>query len=166
MKPPLKLKRKPGKALRFETALPMDAAMERLDKELEREFSLLHEGRRFRVSSEKVHDSHYFEVRQRGNNLLPERVVTGTIRQLDEERSLVECEVKSVGRYLVGFEIAVVGSFLSTLISSFDSEAVTEYVVILWGFLLVCGLVITRLRRRLRQRSDPIIERIQQTLQG
>ncbi len=165
MKKGLKLKRKPSKALRFETALPMDAAMDRLDNVLEREFSLLHEWPRFRVSSERLHDSHYFEVRQQGNNWLPGRVVTGTIRQLNHNRSLVECEVKTVGRYLVGFEIVIVCCFFSTLITTIEGTAVNEYVIILWMFLAVSGWFIARLRRRLRQRTDPIIERIQKTLQ-
>lgn len=165
MKKRLKLKRKPSKALRFETALPMDAAMDHLDNVLEREFSLLHKWPRFRVSRERLHDSHYFEVRQQGNNWLPERVVTGTIRQLDDHRSLVECEIKSAERYLPGFEYAAVGVLIAAVLTTLDGSGIREMAVLLWMLLAIATVGVVWLRRRLRNRNDPLIERIQKTLQ-
>lgn len=150
--------------IEFESPLHMDIAMARLNSWLEQEFSLLHEPFRFRVSSEKLHDSHYFEVRQRGNNLLPERVVTGNIRQLDERRSLVQCEVKTVGRYLSGFEAALVGIVGAAIFTTLSGEAITEYVILMWIIACVSTTCVIWLRRKLRKRHDPIIERIQYAL--
>ncbi len=93
MKKRLKQKRERSDSYRFETPLPVDAVIPRLKRELKSGFSLFYYPHNVRVSHEKLHDSYYFEVRQRGNNWLPERVVTGAVRQLDKRSSLVECEI-------------------------------------------------------------------------
>ncbi len=142
----------------------MDDAIARLDSELKSEFSLLYGHNRYLVSQEKLHDSHYFEVMQRGNRWLPERVVTGTIRQLDDQRSFVECEIKFAERYLPGFEYAAVGILLAAVITTLDGSAIREMVILLWTLLVIAAVGVVWLRRRLRNRSDPLIERIQRIL--
>ena len=118
------------------------------------------------VSHEKLHDSHYFEVHQAGNNLLPERVVTGAIRQLDEHSSIVECEVKSAERYLPGFEIAAVAALLAAMITTLEGSAIKEMVILGWALLVIATACVFWLRRRLRKRSDPLIVLIQSILRG
>ncbi|MCY3779033.1 MAG: hypothetical protein OXG78_01875 [Chloroflexi bacterium] len=166
MKKRLKLKGKPSDTYRFESPLHMDDAIARLNSELKSEISLLYGPNRYMVSGEKLHDSHYFEVLQRGNKWLPERVVTGTIRQLDAQRSLVECEIKSAERYLPGFEYAAVGILLAAVITTLDGSAIKEMVILLWTLLAIAAVCVVWLRRRLRNRSNPLIGRIQSTLKG
>lgn len=164
-KKPFQFKSKPSTTFEFVSPLHMDIAMTRLNSWLEKEFSPLHESYPFRVESQKLHDSHYFEVRQRGNNLLPKRVVTGSIRQLDEHRSLVRCEVKTVGRYLIGFEVSVLALVFLTAFTLFSGEAITINVLSLWALVAVAAVAVRWWRRKLRQRPDPILERIQRALE-
>lgn len=144
----------------------MDTAIARLNTELKGKFSLWHGHYRYQVSHEILHDSHFFEVQQLGNNWLPERVVTGVVRQLDEYSSLVECEVKQAERLLPGFEFAAAGMLIAALITTLDGSAIRELVVLLWALLAIATVFVLWLRRRSRQRRDPLIERIQRILQG
>ena len=67
LKKHLKPKNEPGNNYRFRSPMPVDAAIARLNTELKGKFSLWHGHYRYRVSHEKLHDSHYFEVQQAGN---------------------------------------------------------------------------------------------------
>lgn len=166
MKKRLKPKRESGESSRFESPLHADRVIDRLKSELTSEISLLYGHNRYFVSHEKMHNSHYFEVHQQGNALLPERVVTGAVRQLDEQSSLVECEIKKAERYLPGFEYAAVAILLAAVITTLEGPAIREMVILLWALLVIATVCILWLRRRLRQRSDPLIERIQRIVQG
>lgn len=166
MKQRLKLKRERSDAYRFESPLHMDSVIPRLKRELKSGSSLFYYPHDVWVSHEKLHDSYYFEVRQRGNNWLPKRVVTGAIRQLDEHRSLVECEIKTAERYLPGFEYAAAGILIAAVITTLDGSAIREMALLLWALLAIATLFVLWLRRRLSKRRDPLIERIQRILSG
>lgn len=166
MKQRLKLKRGRSGAYRFASPLRVDAVIPRLQRELKNDISHLYDPYRFRVSHEKLHDSYYFEVRQRGNNWLPERVVTGAVRQLDEQSSLVECEVKTAERYLPGFEYAAVGILLAAVITTLQGSAIREMAILLWVLFAIATAFVIWLRRRLSKRGDPLIARIQNILTG
>ena len=161
-----KPKREPGDTYRFESPLPMDMVIERLNSELKSKYALPFGYIFYFVSQEKLGDSHHFEVEQLGNNWLPNRVVIGAVRQLDEQRSLVVCEIKSAERYLPAFEIVAAAVLLAAVITTLEGTAIREMVILLWALLLVATVGVTWLRRRLNQRRDPLIERIQSILQG
>lgn len=166
MKKRHKLQNETGETSRFESPLRAENAIVRLKSELIGKFSLWHGHYRYKVSHEELHDSHVFEVQQLGNKWLPERVVTGVVRQLDERRCLVECEVKKAERILPGIEFAAVGVLLAAVITTLDGSAIKEMVMLLWAFLAIVTAGVLWLRRRSRQRRDPLIERIQRILQG
>ena len=166
MKKPHKLKSEPGNTYRFRSPLLADAAIARLNSELKGKFSLWHGHYRYRVSHEKLRDSHYFEVQQLGAKWLPERVVTGVVRQLDEQSTLIECEVKKAERLLPGFEFAAAGVLIAAVITTMDGSAIRELVILLWALLAVATAFVLWLRRRQRHRTDPLVERIQRILQG
>ena len=162
----LKLKRERSDSYRFESPLHVDAVIPRLKRELKSGFSLFYYPHNVRVAHEKLHDSYYFEVRHRGNNWLPERVVTGAVRQLNEHSSLVECEIKTAERYLPGFEFAAAGILIAALITTLDGSAIRELVVLLWALLAIATVFVLWLRRRLSKRVDPLMARIQNILSG
>ena len=166
MKKRLKLKNNAGETTRFESPLSADNAIARLKRELKSQYSPLFGYNHIAVSHEELHDSHYFEVHQQGNKWLPERIVTGVIRQLDEQRSLAECEVKKVERYFPVFEYAAAGILIAALITTLEGSAIRELVVTHWVLLAFASVCVHRLRRRRRQRRDPLIERIQRILHG
>ena len=144
----------------------MDTAIARLNTELKGKFSLWHGHYRYRVSHEKLHDSHYFEVQQLGNKWLPERVVTGVVRELDEQRCLVECEVKKAERLLPGFEFAAAGILIAALITTLDGSAIKELVILLWALLAIATVFVLWLRRRFSKRIDPVVDRIRTVVEA
>ena len=83
---------------RFETPLPAELAMARLHDLLPREVWGLQRVPLYQVSSERLDDSIYFDVREHvRDNRTPTRyvsIITGQIREVDEFRSTVDCEQK------------------------------------------------------------------------
>ncbi|MYD08766.1 MAG: hypothetical protein F4X02_01865 [Chloroflexi bacterium] len=136
------------------------------ESELKSQYSPLFGYNHIAVSHEELHDSQTFEVHQLGNNWLPERVVTGRIRQLAEQRSLVECEVKKAERYFPVFEYAAAGILIAAWITTVNGSAIKKMVMLLWALLAIVTAGVLWLRRRSRQRRDPLIERVQRVLQG
>lgn len=159
-----KPKRKPIATYRFTSPLHMDAAIKRLKSELKGEYSPLHGYIHLSVAHEELRDSHCFEVHRLGSKWLPERLVIGDIRQLDDQTSLVECEIKIAQRHLPAFEYAAVGVLIAAILTTLNGSAIREMVILLWALLGIATFGVVWLRRRLRKRRDPLVSRIQSIL--
>lgn len=79
---------------RFETTLPMDEAMQRLHDQMGHIRDGLFRLRRYKISSGKRRDSIYFEIVRSATRISHKLVITGTIREISPNRTVLECQVK------------------------------------------------------------------------
>ncbi len=95
----------------------------------------IHEGlfriRRYKISSQKLHDCIHFEIVTRSRPNMHKLFVTGTIREYDQNRTVLECQARpnNVKRHTV---LAALPLFLSMMIMAtrFDDFQLLESVLL------------------------------------
>lgn len=153
---------------RFETALPAELAMARLRDLLPRELRGLERRPLYQVSSERLDEVIYFEVRELLLNYrVPSyyaRVVTGQIREVDSETTLVDCEAKGaaqVPQIMFGFALVVAG-FALVLMSR--GELQLEQLALTVAFIAL-SLVFAVLSGQRKVTRDPALGHIERAIQ-
>ena len=154
--------------VRFETALPAELAMARLHDLLPRQVWGLQRQPLYRVSSEKLHDTIYFEVREYVKERRAEqpytRIITGQIREVDARRCYVDCTLRGAFRipmYMFGFALAVEGIiFLLLTQGGLESR---EFVAS--GALIPLTIVFAALSSNRKATRDPALGHIERAIQ-
>ena len=131
---------------RFESVLPMDVAMQRLHDQM----GHIHEGlfriRRYKISSQELHDSIHFEIVTRSRPNMHKLFVTGTIREYDQNRTVLECQARpnNVKRHTV---LAALPLFLSMMLvaTRFDDFQLLESILL---SIVGSGVLLDRALRR------------------
>ncbi len=159
MKNGSKVKQKPSHTYRIETKLPMDLAMELINDGLKNHLSFLRQGHHYRISSEELHDTIYFEILVNTYTWRSKKVITGTIRERDKLITLIECDVRNPGpfdsvftRYMLALYFMSLLSFVTGVIVFWQLTLIWIGITLLFRFLLLLGNRIFE--------KDPDIERI------
>ena len=95
----------------------------------------IHEGllriRRYKISSQQLHDSIHFEIVTRSRPNMHKLFVTGTIREYDQNRTVLECQARpnNVKRHTV---LAALPLFLSMMLvaTRFDDFPLLESILL------------------------------------
>lgn len=164
MKDGSKVKQKPAHTYRIETKLPMDLAMELINDSLKNHLSFSRQGHRYRISSEQLHDTIYFEILVNTYTWRSKKVITGTIRELDKLITLIECDVRIPGPFDSVFTRYVLALYFASLLSFVTGAIVFWQLALIWiGITLVFRFLLL-LGNRIFEK-DPDIERIKQAVE-
>ena len=154
-----KVKRKLAKTYRIETKLPMDLAMELINDSLKSHLSLSRQGLRYRISSEQLHDTIYFEILVNTYTWRSNKVITGTIRGLDKLITLIECHVRNPSPFDSVFTRYVLALYFASLLSFLAGVIVFWQLMLIWiGITLVFRFLLLLGNKSFEK--DPDIERI------
>ena len=82
------------KQYQFESAFPMDETLQRLHEEMEPIQSELFFLKKYKIWSDKRRGSIQFEIVKRPTRARHKLTVSGTIHEIDQNRSALECQVK------------------------------------------------------------------------
>ena len=138
---------------RFETPLPADLAMERLQAMSTLETSYVRSTESYRVWSGQLRDSIYFEINVMTRYLWTpptlSRIISGHIREVDPTRTLVEGDMRIPYHNLaIGISFVVICAIATPLLYSSGHLPLEE-------FLLVVGLGIFGLIVFIRGKNNP-----------
>ncbi|MCY4071171.1 MAG: hypothetical protein OXG60_07720 [Chloroflexi bacterium] len=159
MKDGSKVKQKPAHAYRIETKLPMDLAMELIKDSLKNHWSFSRQGHGYRISSEQLHDTIYFEILVKTYTWRSKKVITGTIRELDKLITVIECDVRIPGPFDSVFARYVLALYFASLLSFVTGAIVFWQLALIWiGITLVFRFLLS-LGNRIFEK-EPDIERI------
>ncbi len=152
---------------RFETPLPAELAMARLHDLLPREVWGLQRRSLYQVSSKKLDDAIYFELRELvRDHRMPIRyvwVVRGQIREVDKKTTLVDCDLKGaahIPHIMFGFALLVAGI---TLLLMSRGELQPEQLA-LTGAFVVLSFIFAVLSSNRKVMRDPALERIERAI--
>ena len=154
-----KFKRKPAQTDRIETQLPMDLAMERINDNLKYHLSLSRQGHRYRMSSEQLHDTIYFEIQVKTYTWRSRKIITGTIRELDKLITLVECQVRNPGPFDSVFTRYLLAIYFASLVTYGTGAIVFWQLILVWSGITLVFRFLLLLGNSINE-TDPDIERI------
>lgn len=159
MKNGSKVKRKPAQTHRIETKLPMDLAMELINDSLKYHLSFSRQGHRYLISSERLHDTIYFEILVNTYTWRSKKVITGTIRELNKLITLIECHVSNPGPFDSVFTRYVLALYFLSLLSYLTGVIAFWHLILIWiGITLVFRFLLL-LGNKIFEK-DPDIERV------
>lgn len=164
MKPGGKVKPNPAYTFRIETKLPMDLAMELINDSLKNQLSLSRPGHHYRISSERLHDTIYFEIQVKIYTRRSKKIITGTIRELDQLITLIECRVPKPSRFDSVFTAYVLALYFVSLLSYLTGLIAFWHLILSWiGITLLFRFLLLLGNRD--HPVDPDIERIRKAVE-
>ena len=163
----MRLKSKSGseteKQYQFETALPIDEAMQRLHDQMGHVHIDLFPIKRYKISSEKLRDSIHFEIVRRPSRFSHHLVIIGTIREIDQNRTVLECQVKGNNpkRHAA---LAALPLFLTLLIVAAYRSDLQPPELLLFSLVGTAVLLIATAPKRFPELGADDIERIEKAV--
>jgi len=159
-----KVKQKPAHTYRIETKLPMDLAMELINDNLKNHLSLSRQGHNYRISSEQLHDTIYFEIQVKTYTWRSKKIITGTIRELDKLITLIECHVRTHGPFESVFATYALALCFVSLLSYLIGVIVFWHLVLIWIGITLAFRFLLLLGNRIFEK-DPDIECIKKAVE-
>ncbi len=164
MKKSPKRRGKTYNSIQFESPLPAETAMARLEGWVPKPYAKPNKVWPYRVSSEKLDDTYYFEIRRRRSDWRPMKTIEGSIRELEPGRSLVECAIVQRGPLIYTSGRLILWGIILTLAALHYRSELAPIAISCWLSYAFLAMLMTHWNRMEPHALDPELENIRQDL--